>query len=81
MDLHFSHASPLDRRDSLLLVKNFSFGKVGVATYFIFILKEKKKKKENPKKNDSIVLEKQVLKNSSLDPGIRLLIGKGTSRR
>ena len=42
VDPHFSRASPLDRRDSLFICeKLFSFGKVGAATYFIFILKGK----------------------------------------
>ena len=42
VDPHFSHASPLDQRDSFFICeKLFSFGKVGAATYFIFILKGK----------------------------------------
>ena len=42
VDPHFSHAPPLDPRDSLFICeKIFSFGKVGAATYFIFILKGK----------------------------------------
>ena len=42
VDPHFSRASPLDRRDSLFICeKLFRLGKVGAATYFIFILKGK----------------------------------------
>ena len=41
MDPHFSHASPLDRRDSLFICEKLILKKVGVATYFIFILKGK----------------------------------------
>ena len=42
VDTHFSRAPPLDRQDSLLFREKFIiFGKFGVATYFIFILKEK----------------------------------------
>ena len=51
--------------------------KVGVATYFIFILKGKKKKKKKNPKYDSIIFGKSMsLKNLSLSSGIRLPIGK-----
>ena len=51
MDLHFSRAHPLDRRDSLLFGEKLIFGKVEVATYFSLFLKWKiKQKKKNPKK-------------------------------
>ena len=35
VDPYFSRAPPLDRQDSLLLMKQVVFEKVGVATYFI----------------------------------------------
>ena len=41
VDPHFSRASPLDRRDSLFICEKSILEKVGVATYFIFILKGK----------------------------------------
>ena len=42
VDPHFSRAPPLDRQDSLFICEKLIFGKkVGAATYFIFILKEK----------------------------------------
>ena len=42
VDLHFSHAFPLDRWDSFFLfVKKLILEKVGVTTHFIFILKGK----------------------------------------
>ena len=41
VDPHFSRASPLDRRDSLFICEKLILKKVGVATYFIFILKGK----------------------------------------
>ena len=49
VDPHFSRAPSLDRRDPLFIGEKFSFGKIGVATYFIFILKGKIKKERNPK--------------------------------
>ena len=36
MDPHFSRAPPLDQRDSLFICEKLIFGKVGVATYFIY---------------------------------------------
>ena len=61
MDPHFSHAPPLNRRDSLLfLVKKFGFGKVGVATYFILFQRENKTRNKTLK-NDSIVFGKPCL--------------------
>ena len=41
VDPHFSRASPLDQLDSVFICEKLIFRKVGVATYFIFILKEK----------------------------------------
>ena len=44
VDPHFSRASSLDRRDSLFICEKLIFEKkkeVGIATYFIFILKGK----------------------------------------
>ena len=41
VDPQFSRASPLDRRDSLFICEKLILKKVGVATYFIFILKGK----------------------------------------
>ena len=42
VDPHFSRVPPLDRRDSLFICEKLIFEKkVGVATYFIFILKGK----------------------------------------
>ena len=41
VDPHFSRAPPLDRRDSLFICEKLILEKVGVATYFIFILKGK----------------------------------------
>ena len=50
VDPHFSRAPPLDRRDSLFICEKLILEKVGVATYFIFILKGKNKtRKKNPK--------------------------------
>ena len=50
VDLHFSRASPLDRRDSLFICEKliFFFKKVGVATYFIFIFEGKIKQEIKP---------------------------------
>ena len=77
MDPHFSHVSPLNRQDSLLFSeKLFIFFKVGVATYFIFILKGKKIRKKTLKSNFIIFGESISLKNPSLGSGIRLLIRK-----
>ena len=77
VDPHFSCAYPLDQRDSLFICENFVFGKVGVATYFIFIFERENKIRNKTLKNDSIIFGKSVsLKNPSLSPRIRLLIGK-----
>ena len=61
VDPHFSHAPPLDRRDSLFICEKLIFKKVGVATYFIFILEGKIKQERKTLKSDSIVLEKACL--------------------
>ena len=78
VDPHFSHASPLDRRDSLFICEKLIFGKkVGAATYFIFIFKGKIKQERKTLKCHSIIFGKSMsLKNPSLSPGIRLPIGK-----
>ena len=77
MDPHFSRASPLDWRDSLLFRKKLIFGKVGVATYFIFYFRGKIKQERKTLKYDSIIFGKSMsLKNPSLSPRIRLPIGK-----
>ena len=50
VDPHFSRASPLDGRDSLLVIGKPFKKRFGVATYFCFILKGKNKiRKKNPK--------------------------------
>ena len=59
VDPHFSRASPLDRRDSLFICEKLIFRKVGVATYFIFILKGKIKQERKTLKSDSIIFGKR----------------------
>ena len=77
VDPHFSRAPPLDWRDSLLFCEKLIFRKVGVATYFIFYFRGKIKQERKTLKSNSIIFGKIVsLKNSSLSPRIRLLIGK-----
>ena len=59
------------------ICENVIFGKVGVATYFIFYFKGKIKQERKTLKSDFIIFGKNMsLKNPSLSSGIRLLIGK-----
>ena len=41
-------------------MKNYSFGKIRVATYFILFLKEKIKQEKNPKKETPLFFWKNV---------------------
>ena len=45
VDPHFSRAPPLNQRDSLFIGEKLVLEKVGVATYFIFLRKNKIRKK------------------------------------
>ena len=78
MDPHFSRASPLDRRDSLLFrEKIYYFWKIRSCHLFYFYFKGKIKQEKKTLKCDSIIVEKNMsLKNTSLSPGVRLPIGK-----
>ena len=77
VDPHFSCASPLDRRDSLFICEKLILKKSWSRHLFYFYFKGKIKQERKTLKSDSIVLEKSMsLRNPSLGPGIRLLIGK-----
>ena len=78
MDLHFSRASPLDWRDLLFICEKIIFGKKSRSRHlFYFYFKGKIKQERETLKCDSIIFGKNMsLKNLSLGPGIRLLIGK-----
>ena len=78
MEQHFSHASPLDRRDSFFICEKVTFGKKSQSRHlFYFYFKGKLKQERKTLKCDSIIFGKGMsLKNPSLDPGIRLPIGK-----
>ena len=81
VDPHFSRAPPLDRRYSLFLFicEKLIFGKKSWSRQlFYFYFKGKiKQERKNPKKLLHNFWKKGMsLKNPSLDPGIRLPIGK-----
>ena len=78
VDPHFSHASPLDRRDSLFICEKLIFEKIWSRHLFYFYFKGKIKQERKTLKCDSIIFGKKgmSLKNPSLNPGIRLPIGK-----
>ena len=75
---HISHMCPHSISETRFYLVNLFiyFFKVGVATYFIFILKGKKIRKKTLKSNFIIFGESISLKNPSLGSGIRLLIRK-----
>ena len=77
VDPHFSLAPPLDRRYSLFICEKLIFGKSWSCHLFYFYFKGKIKQERKTLKCDSIIFGKSMsLKNLSLSPGIRLLIGK-----
>ena len=75
MDLHFSRAPPLDRRDSLFICEKLIFRKVGVATYFIFE-RENKTRNKTLKKGLQNSWKKHVCEKPKSEFGDQLLIGK-----
>ena len=80
MDPHFSHAFPLDRQDSLLLVKNLVLEKLE-SPHILFYLKRENKTRKKTLKNLLHSFWKNVsLKNPSLSSEIKLLIGKVPQR-
>ena len=60
VDSHFSHAFPLNRRDLLFNGEKLVLEKLESSLIFIIFLRENKIRNYNPKKNDSLNLEKQV---------------------
>ena len=55
--------------------------KIGVTTYFILFLKENKTINKNPKKCDSIVLEKYVFEKPESKSEDQVTYREGTSKR
>ena len=77
VDPHFSRASPLDRRYLLFICEKLIFRKSWSRHLFYFYFKGKIKQERKTLKCDSIIFGKDMsLKNPSLSPRIRLLIGK-----
>ena len=78
VDPHFSRAPPLDRRDSLFICEKLIFWKKSWSRHlFYFYFKGKIKQERKTLKYDSIIFGKSMsLKNPSLNPRIRLPIGK-----
>ena len=61
MDPHFSHASPLDRRDSLSICEKLIFEKKLESPLILFFFKRENKTRNITLKNDSIIFGKACL--------------------
>ena len=76
VDPHFSRAPPLDRRDSLFICEKLILEKLESPPILFLFQRENKTRKKNPKKWLHSFGKSMSLRNPSLGPGIRLLIGK-----